>query len=190
MLSYPLGVNMSATLLTNDLTFYDPITDAQGPAMTWSIFAVGWINAGDFNRSAGHFQRGYAPVHPPFNVWTESPDGGGTVNFITGAGGFLQSAIFGTSGMRLVSDGLTFNPPPPRATGSSATMMGVSSFHFRGHRLSQQVTEDSMTYSVVASEPGAPGLSVTVEKDGSSHDLTVGTPVTAARGRAKIVLKA
>ena len=55
-----------------------------GLAMTWSMFAVGWINAGDFNRSAGHFQRGYAPVHPPFNVWTESPNGGGTVNFITG----------------------------------------------------------------------------------------------------------
>ena len=39
--------------------------------------------------------------------------------------------------MRLVSDGLTFNPPPPRATGSTATMMGVRSFHFRGHRLTQ-----------------------------------------------------
>ena len=50
--------------------------------MTWAIFAVGWINAGDFNRSAPHFQRGYANVHPPFNVWTESPSGG-TVNFIT-----------------------------------------------------------------------------------------------------------
>ena len=60
----------------------DPITDPGGPAMTWAIFAVGWINAGDFNRSAPHFQRGYANVHAPFNVWTESP-GGGTVNFIT-----------------------------------------------------------------------------------------------------------
>ena len=75
---------MSAALLSNDLTVYDPITDPEGPAMTWSMFAVGWINAGDFNRSAGHFQRGYAPVHPPFNVWTETPNGGGTVNFITG----------------------------------------------------------------------------------------------------------
>jgi len=54
-------------------------------------------------------------VQPPYNVWTESPHGG-TINFITGAGGFLQSAIFGTSGLRLHSDHLTFNPPPPRAT--------------------------------------------------------------------------
>ena len=105
------------------------------------------------------------------------------------AGGFLQSAIFGTSGMRLVSDGLTFNPPPPRATGSSATMLGVSSFHFRGHRLSQQVTEDMMVYSVVASEAAAPALVVTVEADGSSHPLAVGSPVSAPRGRAKISLK-
>ena len=68
-------------------------------------------------------------------------------------------------------------------------MLGVSSFHFRGHRLSQQVTEDTMTYSVVASEAAAPALVVTVEADGSSHPLAVGSPVSAPRGRAKISLK-
>jgi len=87
MLSYPLGVAIPAQVLANDLSFYDPITDPNGPAMTWAIFAVGWINAGNFSMAAPHFQRGYANVHPPFNVWTESPTGG-TVNFITGAGGF------------------------------------------------------------------------------------------------------
>ena len=44
---------------------------------------------GNFTRAAPHFRQGYANVQPPFNVWTETP-GGGTVNFITGAGGFLQ----------------------------------------------------------------------------------------------------
>lgn len=58
LLSYPLGVNISAALLANDLSFYDPITDPNGPAMTWAMFAVGWINVGDYNRSASHFQRG------------------------------------------------------------------------------------------------------------------------------------
>ena len=37
LLSYPLGVEMPATLLANDLAFYDPITDPNGPAMTWSM---------------------------------------------------------------------------------------------------------------------------------------------------------
>jgi len=31
----------------------------------------------------------------------------GTVNFITGAGGFLQGVVFGYGGMRIVEDGLT-----------------------------------------------------------------------------------
>ena len=127
----------------------------------------------------------------------------------------IAQAIFGTSGMRLVSDGLTFNPPPPRATGSAATLMGVTSFHFRGHRyvafrfrrpilsssqmtdnlehcdrLSQQVTEDSMTYSVLSSDASSAALTLSLEADGSTHALKLGSPVTAARGRAKITLAA
>lgn len=188
MLSYPLGVAIPAQVLANDLSFYDPITDPNGPAMTWAIFAVGWINAGNFSMAAPHFQRGYANVHPPFNVWTESPTGG-TVNFITGAGGFLQSAIFGTSGMRLVSDGLTFLPPPPHATGSKATMMGVRSFHFRGHRLSQQVREQTMSYEVLSSAPGAPALTFTLD-GGAGRQLAVGHPVKGVkRGKCKISVK-
>jgi hypothetical protein len=57
--------------------------------------------------AAPHFQRGWSTVQTPFRVWTEVINGGGTINFITGAGGFLQSVIFGTSGMRIVSDGST-----------------------------------------------------------------------------------
>lgn len=108
--------------------------------------------------------------------------------YVSRAGGFLQSAIFGTSGMRLVADGLTFNPPPPRATGSTATMMGVQSFHFRGHRLSQQVSEETMTYNLISSEVSAAALILTVEADGSVHPLKAGSPVAVARGRAKITL--
>lgn len=165
--------------------------------MTWAIFAVGWINVGDFDRSAPHFQRGYANVHKPFNVWTESPTGG-TINFITGAGGFLQSAIFGTSGMRLVTDGLTFLPPPPTATGSAATRLGVRSFHFRGNRLAQSVTADKATYELLSAKDGAPALALETDSDGgagagggggSATALQVGKPVTVNRAYAKIVLK-
>lgn len=106
---YPLGVNMSQTLLRNDLTFYDPITDPGGPAMTWAMFAIGWINVGDFNRSAPHFQRGYSNVHPPFNVWTESPNGG-TINFITGAGKWLLQFRAWHQGLACAIQGLASGP--------------------------------------------------------------------------------
>ena len=104
-----------------------------------------------------------------------------------GAGGFLQSAIFGTSGMRLHANELSFNPPPPRATGSLATMLGVRSFHFRGHRLSQRVTESTATYEVLESGAGAPPLSL-VPEGKPAQPLAAGSSVTLPRGRARIVL--
>merc|ERR1712129_197026 len=102
---------MNPTVLKNDLSFYDAVTDPVGPAMTWSSFAIGWFSVGNFSQSREHFRRGYANIQQPFNVWTETPTGG-AVNFITGAGGFLQSVIFGTSGMRIQRDHLYFEPPP------------------------------------------------------------------------------
>lgn len=36
-------------------------------------------------------------------VWSESSDGSGAVNFLTGMGGFLQAVLFGYSGFRRVS---------------------------------------------------------------------------------------
>lgn len=35
-------------------------------------------------------------------VWSESSDGSGVVNFLTGMGGFLQAVLFGYTGFRRV----------------------------------------------------------------------------------------
>ncbi len=35
-------------------------------------------------------------------VWSESSDGSGAVNFLTGMGGFLQAVLFGYTGFRWV----------------------------------------------------------------------------------------
>ena len=49
--------------------------------------------------------------HP--QVWREYPDGG-TVNFLPGMGGFLQSIIYGYGGVRIRPEMLEFhNPMPP-----------------------------------------------------------------------------
>jgi trehalose/maltose hydrolase-like predicted phosphorylase len=185
MLSYPLGVAMSPDVLSNDLTFYDPITDRSGPAMTWAIFAIGWMAVGNFTQSQGHFRQGYANVQSPFNVWTETPHGG-TVNFITGAGGFLQSVIFGTSGMRITSHALTFNPPPPSSTGTGATMLGVRSLHYLGNRLSQQVTQNSSVYELL--ESGATCLEIFAEaSQPSSKPMMIG--VRYSFRREKVVIQ-
>jgi len=180
MLSYPFGVNMSAATLSNDLTWYEPQTDPNGPAMTWAIFAIGWFNTGNYTHACTRFRRGFDPnVHPPYMVWSETLHGGCTP-FLTGAGGFLQSVVFGTSGMRLLSDRLTFLPPPPSATGAGATSMTLHGVHWRGARFDQAVTEDSVTFTVTQA-PAAGGALTLVAANGVRHVLQNGVPLTLPR---------
>ena len=43
MLSFPLGMDMPPDVLANDLAYYTLVTSQSGPAMTWAIFAIGWM---------------------------------------------------------------------------------------------------------------------------------------------------
>jgi trehalose/maltose hydrolase-like predicted phosphorylase len=56
------------------------------------------------NRTAGVLQ-------PPFNVRTETPNNN-TGYFVTAAGGFLQTLLYGFTGLRLQPDGLVEAYPP------------------------------------------------------------------------------
>eukprot|EP00658_Telonema_sp_P-2_P029735 TRINITY_DN2256_c0_g1_i10.p1 TRINITY_DN2256_c0_g1~~TRINITY_DN2256_c0_g1_i10.p1 ORF type:complete len:422 (+),score=79.33 TRINITY_DN2256_c0_g1_i10:259-1524(+) len=184
MLGFPFGVKMDPATLANDLAWYEPNTDPNGPAMTWSIFAIGWFSTGNYTHARERFQRGFDPnVHPPFMVWTEKTDGGCTP-FLTGAGGFLQSLVFGTSGMRLMSDRLTFNPPPPSATGGTATQISLVNFNFRGSQLRQSVTESDMEFELLHVGHGA--VPLVLVTDGQTKPLMPHVPVKVARGTAAI----
>lgn len=77
MLNFPLGVPMPPEVLANDLEFYTDITDKGGPAMTWAIFAIDWMDvaltsnskwSGNFTNAIKYFLQGYANVQRPFNV--------------------------------------------------------------------------------------------------------------------------
>jgi hypothetical protein len=56
-------------------------------------------------------------------VWTEAQAGVGAVNFITGAGGFLQAVFFGYSGLRLTMSELEIKPPARLPNRSSALVL-------------------------------------------------------------------
>jgi trehalose/maltose hydrolase-like predicted phosphorylase len=97
LLGYPLGWReIDPESRRTDLNFYEKITDGNGPAMTWGMHCVGFLelDGQDTQKSYGLFNRSYANVKDPYFVWTESPSGG-AINFITGAGGFLQTYLFG-----------------------------------------------------------------------------------------------
>jgi hypothetical protein len=61
--------SMSDEIKRNNLLAYEPLTSPNGPAMTWSMHSIGFLDLNDFDKADQHFQRSYATyVQPPFNV--------------------------------------------------------------------------------------------------------------------------
>ena len=49
--------------------------------MTWSMFAVGWLEAGNFSMAEKTLNLSFIPhLIPPFQVWAEGLDGSGATH--------------------------------------------------------------------------------------------------------------
>lgn len=86
----------------------------------------------------------YEPfLKPPFNVLSETPRNV-SVNFITGAGGFLQQVVYGYSGLRLREEGLVrgFKPVLPHGI----TRIVLHNFSVRGQTYDIEVNPDSVVF--------------------------------------------
>eukprot|EP01031_Cornospumella_fuschlensis_P033191 gene33192-40158_t len=128
LLHYPLGMEMPASVQLNDLEYYSSRTDPKGPAMTWGMHCVGYLDLQQFDRAAQFFNMSFQDnMHAPLMVWTETPEGN-AVNFITGAGGFLQTMIMGYPGLRIDDQGLNATP----ACIPGATFIKLRSVQYQG----------------------------------------------------------
>ncbi len=107
LLGYPLGVVTDAESLRRDMAYYaDRIDPKNGPAMSHSVFAVQYARLGDAEAAYASFKRGYEPNRrEPYGVIAETAT---SMNpyFMTGAGGMLQSVIFGFGGLNISDKGL------------------------------------------------------------------------------------
>ena len=90
--------------MIRDLDYYSQkVPQKRTPAMTQSMFSVICSRCGDIDQAWKWFLDSYRPnAVPPFGVLAEFK-GGTNPYFATGAGGTLQSIIFGFAG-------LDFNP--------------------------------------------------------------------------------
>ncbi|CAD7078921.1 unnamed protein product [Hermetia illucens] len=127
LLAYPLMYPMSQTTRRNDLKFYENCTRNTGPAMTWAIHSINHLDNGDYLKADINFRRGYRDyIRQPFQVWSEVIRGEfGATNFITGAGGFLQSIINGYAGVRIHFGCMEIRKPriPPNC--NKFSLMGI-----------------------------------------------------------------
>ncbi|NWV03659.1 PGGHG glucosidase, partial [Ptilonorhynchus violaceus] len=144
LLGFPLMHPMSAEVRRNDLEMYEAVTDPAGPAMTWSMFAVGWLELKELQRARIQLEKCFSNITEPFKVWTENSDGSGAVNFLTGMGGFLQAVLFGFTGFRITRSSLLFDPAFPE----DITKLKVSGVSYLGNKLEFTITTEEIRVEV------------------------------------------
>ena len=142
LLQYPLGLrtnkrvfpsllnskNPDNQLAVNDLLFWQPKSDNQVFYTGDSAYSIAWLEMG--NRTAADSQFDLAFTHMDlkhFNVFMEKNYGdGGNLNFITGAGGYLQNFVNGYAGLRYTKEGITLRPVVPPHAATSLKLRGLS----------------------------------------------------------------
>lgn len=155
--------------------------------MTWSMFAINYLDLDDSIKADQHFRNGYQRyLQPPFLIWREvakdtkgerrntdpqrdeaadmscgccpvastagadkvshnndignnKQEETGAVNFLTGAGGFLQSILFGYAGLRVLNDRLLINEPHLMP---GTNELAINGFKYRGLSIDLIVKED------------------------------------------------
>lgn len=183
LLGFPLGFPMSAQMRKNDLEFYEEVTDHDGPAMTWSMFAVGWLEMNDSEKAKKMITRCYQNIHEPFKVWSENPDGSGAVNFLTGIGGFLQANLFGYFGIRITKEGLKFNPNIPENV-SEGVVTGLT---YLGNKIKFSATVANVVLTVTAiDEASHTELEVVVSSTEKVFPLLLKKPVAFPTSAGRI----
>ncbi|KAM6937392.1 protein-glucosylgalactosylhydroxylysine glucosidase [Xenentodon cancila] len=182
MLAYPLGLPMSPQVRKNDLEAYEPVTDPNGPAMTWGMFAIGWLELGEAERAQRLLEKCFKNIQGPFQVWSESADGSGAVNFLTGMGGFLQAVLFGYTGFRVQKECLAFSPLIP----DNISELCIRGMNYLGSQMDWLLRRDEVCV-ILRELAGSAGsarpynLQVVLKASGLKIPLTPGQPVTFPR---------
>jgi trehalose/maltose hydrolase-like predicted phosphorylase len=135
LLTFPLQMAMSDTVRSNDLRHALRLLAEQGAGgmMTITLYPIIAAELGQRALIDSLLVRKFYEQYPhgPFLVLSETPTNQ-SVNFLTGAGGFLQQFIYGYTGLRLTEKGLEpkFKPILP----SSIRRLRVRNIQSRGKR--------------------------------------------------------
>ncbi|MBQ7996230.1 MAG: glycoside hydrolase family 65 protein [Paludibacteraceae bacterium] len=113
LLAYPLHLLTDPGEIERNIAYYkSKVPDKQTPAMSKSIYAVIYSRMGKADEALYYWRDSYLPnLNPPFRVIAEF-NGGTNPYFITGAGGTLQSLLFGFAGLDITDKGLKQNYKP------------------------------------------------------------------------------
>lgn len=125
LLTFPLNIVTDKETVLKDLKYYEPKLAEEGPAMGKSVFAVIYARIGDADNAFRLFKESYEPnKRPPFGALSETATGHYPY-FATGAGGMLQTVLFGFGGLHITDDGIIQKNPILPKQWKSLTIKGV-----------------------------------------------------------------
>jgi len=123
MLTYPLDFAMPKSMAIDDLNYYTPRTDIDGPAMTDAIHSIASAAVDAPGCSAYTYMlRSYQPfLREPYLQLSEFGPiklTATSYDFLTGVGGFMQEFLYGFSGFRPLTNAVRLDPNlPPQLAG-------------------------------------------------------------------------
>eukprot|EP01059_Diplonema_ambulator_P008627 TRINITY_DN18289_c0_g1_i1.p1 TRINITY_DN18289_c0_g1~~TRINITY_DN18289_c0_g1_i1.p1 ORF type:complete len:848 (+),score=236.78 TRINITY_DN18289_c0_g1_i1:252-2546(+) len=178
-LSYPLGeaLGVPAEVTQSDYEFFVPVTCEENSGMTTPIHTVVQLDLlgqqlGNVSLMEAEFNRSmYAGCYGPYYVRNEvdkHPDITGghfdNTHFLTGDGGYLQSLVYGFSGLRVTEAGLRWTVP--------RLPSGVASFRLRN--ITWHGVEVTIRYEEGRTEMwrGPSGVLCLTDASGSVHPIT------------------
>jgi trehalose/maltose hydrolase-like predicted phosphorylase len=114
LLAYPLEYVTDREQIARDLDYYATVIDPNGPAMSFSIYAILSAQLGRSGDAYEYLRRSYLPnTRSPFYAFSETPTNDEFL-FCTGVGGALQALLFGFSGLRLHEGYFALDPLLPQ----------------------------------------------------------------------------
>jgi trehalose/maltose hydrolase-like predicted phosphorylase len=128
LLSYPLKEVTDPKQIRRDLEYYESRIGEGSPAMTHAIFATLYARLKEPVKAWEAFKEAHLPNRKnPFGVLAETA-GGTNPYFATGAGGFLQSLLYGFAGLDITPSGIMQVPSvlPPLWKKLTITGVGVN----------------------------------------------------------------
>ncbi|SCU97577.1 LADA_0H07008g1_1 [Lachancea dasiensis] len=191
LMTYPLGYITDETILDNairNLYYYSERQSASGPAMTYPVFvaaAAGLLNHGCSSQS--YLYKSVLPyVRAPFVQFSEQSDDNFLTNgftqpafpFLTGNGGYLQSLLFGLTGLRYsystnkttgqIDRLLKFNPIKLPLLAGGIT---IRNFKYMGQVLDVEIGDENAT---VVHKSGVNPINIRVLDRNIIHDREMG----------------
>lgn len=165
LLNYPLQAQINASIVKNDLMFYQSKLDvAKTPSTTWAMHTIGWLQVGETERAAETFALSSKHFTAPFGVWHES-DTDTASNYVSGAGAFMQSLLHGYGGMRVTPTGIRLKPTLPPGTES----ITFRSIQFRSTAVDITVNAEQIQLWTVADNANTPLVFLTTWIDGRPY---------------------